>query len=322
MRLNAHSVVLALLFSLALGCPSASADGVCQLTRVAALPLTASPGGSMTVPMTVAGRTMNLAVDTAGISTLRADIVDNSRLPIQESRYRITFHDPRLNFVDMMKQIDTASTNRFIVIENAELGTLKAPKLAFFPAPASWLRTFYGDADGVLGADTLKNFDVEFDFANSVIYLYLQNHCPGQVIYWTKEPAARIAFGTDDLDRIAIPIELDGKALGATIATGMLETTGSFDAAASDFGFDSGNASLVKELDSDGRTEVYRYPFKALSFEGVTVRNPKIVLIPTKLHRISNGPDTIHLGLDTLRRFHLFVSYAEHALYLTSATAH
>jgi hypothetical protein len=64
----------------------------------------------------------------------------------------------------------------------------------------------------------------------------------------------------------------------------------------------------------------YRYTFKALSFEGVVVKNVQVVFVSQKY---SKDPDyKMLLGLDIIRQLHMFISYKEKMLYITSATQH
>jgi hypothetical protein len=82
----------------------------------------------------------------------------------------------------------------------------------------------------------------------------------------------------------------------------------------------------MKRLGAEGsQNPSYRYPFKMLALDGVTISNPDIVLVPDKVsgrhHCRFCGPDLI-LGMGVLRQLHLYIAYKEKRLYVTAATAH
>jgi hypothetical protein len=88
------------------------------------------------------------------------------------------------------------------------------------------------------------------------------------------------------------------------------------------FGFEGDDPALkplVAGIASNGHE--YRYAFKTLSFGGVSVSNPDLVLVPRDEGRIG-GPPTIILGMGILRQLHMYIAYAERKLYVTSASAH
>jgi len=93
--------------------------------------------------------------------------------------------------------------------------------------------------------------------------------------------------------------------------------------------------------------KLYRYPFKELTADGLTVSNPDIIVYDEeprpecndKLHfKMPDPEDTVHntmqprlarcfggddavIGLSVLKKLHLFVSVKENMIYLTSADA-
>ncbi len=62
----------------------------------------------------------------------------------------------------------------------------------------------------------------------------------------------------------------------------------------------------------------YRYPFATLTFEGIEVRNPNILILDTG----SDSRDAeLIVGIGVLRQLHLYIAYGEKTLYLTGAEA-
>src|SRR5207248_2555444 len=79
--------------------------------------------------------------------------------------------------------------------------------------------------------------------------------------------------------------------------------------------------------------KIYRKQFKTLSFEGVTVSNPVMDLMPDEITRIVGNapltgslirqsdrglPDAI-LGMNVLSKAHIYIAYRERKLYIMAA---
>ncbi len=69
-----------------------------------------------------------------------------------------------------------------------------------------------------------------------------------------------------------------------------------------------------------GQIGAYAYPFKSLTMGGLAVANPKILLSDTH----SFGKDRAQglLGMNVLRRLHLYFAYRERELYISAASPH
>jgi ABC-type hemin transport system substrate-binding protein len=74
-------------------------------------------------------------------------------------------------------------------------------------------------------------------------------------------------------------------------------------------------------MKKDGMPVSYQYPFKSLTFSGVAVANPDIVLVSDRASKEYGQPDLI-IGMGILRQLHIYLAYHERNLYLTSADAH
>jgi hypothetical protein len=80
--------------------------------------------------------------------------------------------------------------------------------------------------------------------------------------------------------------------------------------------------------------KIYRRRFNTMSFEGVTVTNPDILMIPDEVSRrmpnttrtgslvreANRGLPDIALGMSVLRNTHMYVAYKERKVYITAAT--
>ncbi len=56
---------------------------------------------------------------------------------------------------------------------------------------------------------------------------------------------------------------------------------------------------------------MYAYPFKALVFGGITVNNPEIPLASNGVSKMSTTLTPLLVGIDIMRRFHLYVANGE-----------
>jgi hypothetical protein len=82
---------------------------------------------------------------------------------------------------------------------------------------------------------------------------------------------------------------------------------------------------------------LYRYTFKSLSMDSIAVTNPAFVILPdlaeqqirSEMGKLADDPQyglgqlpRLVIGMDVLRKLHLYIAYKEHMLYVTGATAH
>ena len=288
--------------------PAFAADGAdCQLKAFSRLEMTFGPDGRVSIPVSINGQSVRLLVDT-GASISMVDF-PTAKLP----GMRI-FGSPRV----AVEVYGGFKSHSFVFVQNSAFGDMSPGYHPFFVAP----RGAFADSSGLLGADVLKNFDVEFDFANNQLAFFSQAHCPDRVVYWTHDPYTRVGFEMDREDHIRVPVQLNGGTTLSTIDTGATETVGSFEDLTEGLHIDAKDPALKPIMDAKGNVRGYHYPFATLTFEGVTINNPDIVLVPNALSKFPADQRQLIIGMNILRRLHLYVAYGEHALYITPATAH
>jgi hypothetical protein len=138
---------------------------------------------------------------------------------------------------------------------------------------------------------------------------------------------------------IRVPVTLDGKNFLAVINTGAPNST--ISAGVADRVFDvtasSTGAVPLGPAGGDSKNKRFGYVFHTLSFDGITVTNPHVVVIPdlmgskdpdnsyatgSRVQRVDDGlgPE-LTVGMDVLRRLHLYIAYGERKLYITPAAA-
>lgn len=284
-------------------CQAAAAEEDCRLTLAASLPMSPENIGRVIVPAEIDGKPLNLLVDTGspltGITQRAAD-----RLGIQT--HLIT------GDVALYAPYAGGRVTHFAKVKNFKLGDMIAPRAKFMVMPHD-----SEESDGLIGADFLKQFDVEFDFAAGKLNLFQPHPCPGKVVYWTQTaPVAVIPFSVEQYGGdVRIGLTLDGKHVPTVLDTGAPHTSISATTAGTWFDVDE-NTPGVERFDGG----LLRYHFKNLSFEGIAVADPEIDILPVKnAHSLDFQA---LLGMNVLRRLHLFVAYREHKLYVTAASAH
>jgi predicted aspartyl protease len=278
----------------------------CGLQQAASLEMNIEPDGTVAVPVSIEGHPARLLVDTGSVySSINSVLVDELGLKrmLAGKTFELLGHVPLYTIVEP---------------SSFRIGNLSANRIGFYVAPASAINL---DAGGLLGPDIMSNYDVEFDFAHARFNLFSQDHCPGQVVYWTQQPYAQVAMQVDSEWHISVPVMLDGKPFDAMIDTGSSRSSMNMDALKSVFGIDETNPALKslgkQSINGTAQVEMYRYPFQTLTLQDVEVRHPGIDLLPASAFG-KHMPQLI-LGMETLRQLHLYIAYKEQMLYLTPA---
>jgi len=214
------------------------------------------------------------------------------------------------------------------------LGRLRQEGVYFFVDPGD-RPTGRGSFDGVIGADMLANTDADFDFGAKKLNLISQNHCDGKVVYWAAPAVAVIPFHFDKGGHIAFPLQLDDKRVNALLDTGAYNTTLNLTTARRTFNIDTNARDLQKigELKGGFTADIYRKQFKTITFDGVTINNPEVDLLPDMVSNparptTSAGsiirdtdaePPDVLLGMNVLSKLHVYIAYKEAKLYITAA---
>jgi len=297
--------MLATLLAFSADCAAAD-DNSCTLVRAASLDMSTDPVGGPIVPLTIGGQTVNLLIDTEGIdSMLTKSVVETLKLVKQSifgSRI-VMFGGDRIDSWTIARDID--------------LGGLKAPKMIFMVMPDGHVPEGIG---GTLAPDIMRLYDDEFDFANAKFNLFVPSQCRGNLAYWTKDEHAEISFDLNRFGQIGFIVELDGKKFRASLDTGSSRSILRLEEAENSFGFQESDPQL-QTIAKTANGHTYKYPFRTLSFGGVTVSNPDLVLFSRADDRLPGGP-TLIVGMGILRQLHMYIAYNQRILYVTPASAH
>jgi predicted aspartyl protease len=188
---------------------------------------------------------------------------------------------------------------------------------------------------GLVSPTTFSRSDIDFDFGAKRLNIFSRDHCEGHVVYWPERPLAVIPMDTRS-GHLNVPVMVDGRPMQAVLDTGATATVMTDTTAWGIMGIKAGSADApeIAESKTGPSMKYYSHPFASLSFGGVDVQNPKIIIMTdrtgTETHpvggtgsRLSTGgnarrPDLI-VGMDVLTHLHIYVAYGEEKLYITPA---
>ena len=279
-------------------------------------PLTRS--GLVTVPITLNGVEKRFLFDTGGgLDQITQATVEELKLPLKHSDFRSSglYKNDSTDYVTVYDVGLGAQhgSSQFMVVAN--------PNLPFA---------------GVIALDRMNRQDVDMDFGSRRVNYFSPDHCEGKVVYWPHQVLAVIPV-TLEQGHMDVQVELDGHPLRATLDTGSTRTNLRLDRAVEKLNF-SPDAPVPPGTPRDNpERQVYPRRFSTLSFDGVTVTNPLIVIQPlvfgggkddtTILASRAQHKDDLSnrlsadmlIGMDVLRHLHMYLAVNEQKLYVTEA---
>lgn len=280
------------------------------------------PPGRAMVPVVLNGDKRMFLLDTGGsISQITAAAAADLGLHME---------DAPLKLMDMRGN----AARKAVRIEKFQIGhQIGSTWLAVNPDPNA------GKTEGFAGlyaTDLMGPFDIELDFAASKMNVFDQDHCDGRVIYWPAQAVGVLPISFYRQQSLRFPVTLDGKKLIAEMDTGAPSVAMTYSAAERLFDWkpDDPKDVVMGEI---GGHKVYGHIFSALDFEGVIVRNPHLVIHPDLIGSkdannaqqtgnrarmdddMRDTPDML-IGLDVLKRLHLYIAFKEKKIYITPGT--
>ncbi|HTW34591.1 MAG TPA: pepsin/retropepsin-like aspartic protease family protein [Rhizomicrobium sp.] len=286
----------------------------CALPELASIDMRTRSDGQFSVPVEMNGHPFFLLVDTGSVhSSMTYETASELGVKLSWTPYGGAF-------------LNNIAIDEYTTLTQFKLGPLRSDeKLQVLVIPNDIVPA---STAGLLGPDIMASMDVEFDFYRGKFNLFEHNACDGHVVYWTHDPYAALPI---KLDRHSFHVDveavLDGKPLMVTFDTGSGTSTMSLEAARELFGWDEKDPRVKyvgkQSLNGGEESAFYTFPFGTLSFDGVTVSNPQITLIPNDhFFRERNHDAVIILGMSVIRQLHMYVDYQGSMLYLTGAEAH
>jgi len=301
---------------------AAWAEDCGPLKQINAVDLVAGPNRAL-VPVSINGIPKLFLLDTGGdVTQISGDVAEELKL---------TKRDSNMKLLDMYGHAST----KMVRVDKFTLGRLHGEDvlMAIQPNPDFGKGTRYV---GIFGPDMMGRYDVDIDFGTYKMNYFSPEHCPGHVVYWSHA-----ALGVTPMSfrnrHIRLPVKVDGKELRAEIDTGATNTVMMGSAAKRVFDIVPETPGNVP-LNNQGMAAAFGRVFSTLDFEGIAVRNPHIVIAPDLLG--SKDPDNgfktdshvkkvdddvdradLLIGMDILKKLHLYIAFGENKLYISEATA-
>lgn len=295
------AAVLALWSSTTMG---AAEEGKCGLKLAVSLPMGINEYGHPTVPVTINGTPKTMIIDTGAV-----DSMITTKVAVELNLPRRVLRNPGAVWSFYGKNI-----SRMVEIEDFAVGRLRVGHMTMLELPDD---RFASDA-GVIGPDLLRVFDLDLDYLNAKVNFFLPDHCEGKVVYWAKDWAVvPLIVREEEPSHIYANATLDGHKVKALIDTGASVTHMSLEMARDVFDWDKDPEMTRVDHSPDPNDAQYKYTFKELNLNGMTIKNPTFLLSSNKMGNLA--PDMI-LGEDILRQLHVYIAYRERNMYVTPAS--
>jgi hypothetical protein len=300
----------------------------CKLTEVGSVDITA-PNGEVLIPVKIDGVPENLRLNIdVPYSYLAPDVGNQLKLIQIVLPYRDT---DLLLGGEQLKHLNLRGKILALSVPTLQVGSLVAHNVRMYRASESTASGITGS----IGLDFLNNYDVELDIAKNKLNLFDPHHCAGQVVYWTHQPVAVVDMQPMPGGLYHYNFGLDGKTINATINPSNPMTVLAFPVAREKFGLTPSFPGVTPDSTYPG-AGLYRFPFKALSADGLSITNPAVFLYGDinmkvcdgELHQTirdtgyrCRGDAAMNVGFHELRALHLFFAFSEKKLYVTAASA-
>jgi len=174
---------------------------------------------------------------------------------------------------------------------------------------------------GLFSLNDLTPYDADVDFAGNVLKLFSQDHCPGA----GAPPAATAIPFSLKTGHIGITVTLDGKPVAAILDSGSTGTNLRADIAKNEFGLVPGGPDTPENgrLEGAAGLVTYGHVFHSLDFGTVTVPSPHVTIIPDRAKdgAPSLGGSELILGMNVLRKLHIYFAFREGKMYVSERAA-
>lgn len=293
----------------------AQAEEDCRLHIVASIPMeNLVHSNGIAIPVTIGGKQFRFLVDTGAPQSFISDTAADT-LGLK----RRSFFSVNIDY----RFFGGERATSYVEASDMQIGGTPVPATKLLVVREGRLKSGNENIDGLIGGNFLTLFDVDFDFSNNKINLFLPHPCAGRAVYWTADESKISKFPFVSKNKawsigghVFARAEVDGKAMDALVDTGATISHMDMDLAKSSFGINElspGMQPLGKDVTA--KTD-YRYAFRRMQIGGITIDNPLMILSPKEHSQVAF--DTI-LGMNVLRQLHLFIAYKERMLYVTAA---
>ena len=330
------AIMLATAFVMASGSSLAAAPD-CDLKIISSIDVEIDPGGGVLIPLQVNGQDAWMVLRMgAGVPTIFPASV--AYLGLKPTGV----HDMKFLVDDV--RVDKKVTVAHIVIGKVDFTDWDMYVLPERSGPAGRPPMYRGrPVLGNLTSRFMQVVDVELNLAEKKMNFFTSTRCQGRAVYWGGEFTA-VPIYSDRSGLMAFPMELDGKAVETSFATGSRFSM--LDAAVTRkfYGFAETSEGITKEILQGGREVSVRS--MTLSAKGLAVNNARVQLFNGKGKQcgLSNSrhqatgshvqaqresgaigyTDCINItpfaiGTDLLRKLRIYIAPKEDTIYFTRA---
>ena len=300
-------------------------------------------GGPSTIPVKINGTDQKLTLATAGTTT-----------QLTLAAAKILNLDPKRSDAAIADSFGNPRKMDEVTIADFSLGTMHGTNVKWLVPSAAGRGGGGGDGGGFGGGggdDAAKDrpaglfslnymllYDMDVDFGSDKLRFFAQDHCPGGVLYWKAPGAVGVVPITIDNGRVLVPVTLNGKTINAVINTASPFSSVRVAVAQKVLGVELGGAKAPVKPGGFGG-ESYGWTADALAFGQLKLENVAVTVLPdinagagdhgdgaqgmrarnSALQAELASPE-LTIGMDTLRKLHLFFSFAEKRLYVTGTT--
>ena len=227
---------------------------------------------------------------------------------------RINGETPRVAFSRQMRGIGNTTGTREVELRSFSVSGVAIPARRVQVAPLTVSRPAMS-VDGVLGIDTLGQFDIDFDLSHDRMLLYAGQSCDGPASDWPWSYATIRAVGYPGAHQ-QFSVELNGRRVTALLDTGANHTTIAAKAAEA--------IGITEAMLAGGRSIMVRgaageqvssriHRFAHLKIGDLVIRDPEIVVANVNLR----AADMV-LGMDLLSTRRFWLSYGARQIFLPS----
>jgi Aspartyl protease len=303
--------------------PAALADG-CGLEQVAAVKMIVTDSGRVQIPVEIDGIKVQMAVDIGrGISGIWTAATASLGLT------------PKATIKRGVLLIDGTPVTDTVSVASLQIGNARWANIAILAIPGSGQFSQMPSEDdvvGILGQDMFANVDLELDFGAHQIRLYSQKHCPGQVVYWSRQYDA-LSLLQNELGNVYFSMAVNGKLMSTSMSTITAISTLEEDVAKSMLGLDRASAGVDANDGSDGCSFCQSITLEA---QGLEIHNARVRVVNTRVKDCQLivprregvaasysciGLFPLRLGVNVLSKLHLYDATREKKLYFTVANS-
>ena len=330
------AMMLAAAFAMTSGSVQAAAPD-CDMKIISSIDVEIDPGGGVLIPLQVNGQEAWMVLRMgSGLPTIFPPSV--AYLGLKPTGVH-----------DMKFMVDDVRVDKKVKVGHIVIGKVDFTDWDMYVLPerggaGARLQMYHGKPVlGNLTSRFMQVVDVELNLAEKKMNFFTLTRCQGRAVYWGGEFTA-VPIYSDRSGLMAFPMELDGKAVETSFATGSRFSM--LDAAVTRkfYGFDETSEGITREILQGGREVSFRA--MALSAKGLAVNNARVQLFSGKGKQCGLGnsrqqatgshvqaqresgaigyTDCINItpfaiGTDLLRKLRIYIAPKEHTIYFTRA---